>query len=129
MATGLSLSSTSNLTNGQRIMIASAKEAFEPAAPDPDLIENERIPTGVKQWDISTYARLTDAQALTASAAGGTGSYTYSWSVIRPDASTSTSEFSNFSSASSGELSQSCFFTVGYAGHNLVRCLITDVSS
>tara|TARA_R100001594_G_scaffold32400_1_gene60178 strand:- start:3781 stop:4668 length:888 start_codon:yes stop_codon:yes gene_type:complete len=65
MATGLSLSSTSNLTNGQRIVIASAKEAFEPAAPDPDLIENERIPTGVKQWDISTYARLTDAQALT----------------------------------------------------------------
>ena len=65
MATGLSLSSTSNLTNGQRIIIASAKEAFEPAAPDPDLIENERIPTGSKQWDISTYARLTDAQALT----------------------------------------------------------------
>ena len=65
MATGLSLSSTSNLTNGQRIMIASAKEAFEPAAPDPDLIESERIPTGTKQWDISTYARLTDAQALT----------------------------------------------------------------
>ena len=65
MATGISLSSTSGLTNGQRIVIASAKEAFEPAAPDPDLIENERIPTGVKQWDISTYARLTDAQALT----------------------------------------------------------------
>ena len=65
MATGLSLSSTSNLTNGQRIVIASAKEAFEPAAPDPDLIENERIPTGSKQWDISTYARLTEAQALT----------------------------------------------------------------
>ena len=65
MATGLSLSSTSNLTNGQRIMIASAKEAFEPAAPDPDLIESERIPTGVKQWDISTYARISDAQALT----------------------------------------------------------------
>ncbi len=65
MATGISLSGTSNLTNGQRIVIASAKEAFEPAAPDPDLIESERIPTGVKQWDISTYARLTDAQALT----------------------------------------------------------------
>ena len=65
MATGLSLSSTSNSTNGQRIVIASAKEAFEPAAPDPDLIESERIPTGSKQWDISTYARLTDAQALT----------------------------------------------------------------
>jgi hypothetical protein len=29
------------------------------------LIESERIPTGSKQWDISTYARLTDAQALT----------------------------------------------------------------
>ncbi len=65
MATGISLSKTSNLTNGQRIVIASAKEAFEPLAPDPDLIESERIPTGVKQWDISTYARLTDAQALT----------------------------------------------------------------
>ena len=65
MATGISLSSTSNLTNGQRIVIASAKEAFEPAAPDPDLIESERIPTGTKQWDISTYARLTEAQALT----------------------------------------------------------------
>ena len=65
MATGLSLSSTSGLTNGQRIIIASAKEAFEPAAPDPDLIESERIPTGSKQWDVSTYARLTDAQALT----------------------------------------------------------------
>jgi hypothetical protein len=65
MATGLSLSSTSGLTNGQRIIIASAKEAFEPAAPDPDLIESERIPTGSKQWDISTYARLTDASALT----------------------------------------------------------------
>ena len=65
MATGLSLSSTSNLTNGQKIMIASAKEAFEPAAPDPDLIESEKIPTGTKQWDISTYARLSDAQALT----------------------------------------------------------------
>ena len=46
-------------------MIASAKEAFEPAAPDPDLIESERIPTGVKQWDIRTYARISDAQALT----------------------------------------------------------------
>tara|TARA_R100000808_G_scaffold1038_4_gene4925 strand:+ start:4434 stop:5321 length:888 start_codon:yes stop_codon:yes gene_type:complete len=65
MATGLSLSSTSNLTNGQRILIASAKEAYEPAAPDPDLIDSERIPTGTKQWDISTYARLSDATALT----------------------------------------------------------------
>jgi hypothetical protein len=71
----------------------------------------------------------TDAQALTASVAGGTGSYSFSWSVIRPNAVESTSEFSNFSSASNGTLSQSCFFTLGYAGHNLVRCLVTDISS
>ncbi len=65
MATGLSVSSTSNLSNGQRIFIESAKESFEPAAPDPDLIESERIEAGVKQWDISTFARLSQAQALT----------------------------------------------------------------
>ena len=65
MATGLSVSSTSNLTNGQRIFIESAKEAFEPAAPDPDLIDGERIETGVKQWDISTFSRLSQATALT----------------------------------------------------------------
>ena len=65
MATGISVSSTSNLTNGQRIFIESAKEAFDPAAPAPDLIESERIETGVKQWDISTFARLSQATALT----------------------------------------------------------------
>lgn len=65
MATGLSLSSTSNLSTGQKILIASAKLAFEPEAPDPDLIENERIPNGHKQWDILTYARLSSAQILT----------------------------------------------------------------
>jgi hypothetical protein len=65
MATGISVSSTSNLSNGQRIFIESAKEAFEPAAPDPDLIESERIETGVKQWDISTFSRLSQATALT----------------------------------------------------------------
>ena len=65
MATGLSVSSTSNLSNGQRIFIESAKESFEPAAPDPDLIESERIEAGVKQWDISTFARLSQAPALT----------------------------------------------------------------
>ena len=39
--------------------------AFEPAAPDPDLVANERIPQGHKQWDILTYARLATAAALT----------------------------------------------------------------
>lgn len=65
MATGLSISSTSNLSTGQKILVASAKMAFEPAAPDPDLVSNERIPTGHKQWDILTYARFSSANALT----------------------------------------------------------------
>jgi hypothetical protein len=65
VATGLSLSSTSNLSSGQKIVVAGAKVAFEPAAPDPDLVENHRIPQGHKQWDILTYARLTQASALT----------------------------------------------------------------
>jgi len=65
MATGLSVSNTSNLTSGQKILIAAAKLAYEPAAPDPDLIASTRIPTGTKQWDLLTYARLADAAALT----------------------------------------------------------------
>ena len=65
MATGISVSSTSNLSSGQKILVAAAKLAFEPAAPNPDLIMNERIPTGHKQWDVLTYARLSDAAALT----------------------------------------------------------------
>ena len=64
MATGLSISSTSNLSSGQKILVAKAREAFEPAAADPDLVENHRIPQGHKQWDLLTYARLTTAQAL-----------------------------------------------------------------
>ena len=65
MATGLSVSSTSNLSSGQKIVVARAKVAFEPAAPDPDLVENHRLPQGHKQWDILTYARLSQASALT----------------------------------------------------------------
>ena len=65
MATGISISSTSNLSNGQKILVAKARDAFEPAAPDPDLIERERIPQGHKQWTMSRYARLSDASALT----------------------------------------------------------------
>ena len=65
MATGISISSTSNLSNGQKILVAKARDAFEPAAPDPDLIEVERIPEGHKQWTMSRYARLSDASALT----------------------------------------------------------------
>ena len=65
MATGLSISSTSNLSKGQKILVAAAKMAFEAAAPNPDLVMNERIPQGHKQWDVLTYARLSDAAALT----------------------------------------------------------------
>jgi hypothetical protein len=65
MATGISVSSTSNLSSGQKILVEKAIMAFEPAAPDPDLIRSERIPQGHKQWDILTYARFSDANALT----------------------------------------------------------------
>ena len=66
------------------------------------------------------------AQALTASATGGTGSYSFQWSVVKPDATISTSEFSGFST---NPLSQSCFFSASHAGHNLVRCLVTDAGN
>ena len=65
MATGLSISNTSNMTTGQKIVVAAAKMAFEPAAPNPDLVDNHRIPQGHKQWDVLTWARLATASALT----------------------------------------------------------------
>jgi hypothetical protein len=65
MATGLSISSTSNLSSGQKILVEAAMDAFEPAAPNPDLVWNQRIPVGHKQWDLLTYARLANAQSLT----------------------------------------------------------------
>ena len=69
--TGLTLSSTGGtslaggLTHGQKIFVAAARMAFEPAAPDPDLIDSQRMPQGHKQWDVQTVARLTQASALT----------------------------------------------------------------
>ena len=65
MATGITIASTSNLSSGQRIVVANAKVAFEPAAPDPDLISNQRIGQGEKQYDLLTYARLSQSSALT----------------------------------------------------------------
>tara|TARA_Y100000310_G_scaffold193906_1_gene193866 strand:+ start:10427 stop:11308 length:882 start_codon:yes stop_codon:yes gene_type:complete len=65
MAVGISVSNTSNLSSGQRILVNAAKVAFPPAQPDPDLIWNQEIPQGHKQWDILTYARLSQASALT----------------------------------------------------------------
>jgi len=65
MATGLTVSSTSNFSTGQKIAYNAARMAFEPAAPNPDLVENHRIGQGFKQWDILTYARLDSANGLT----------------------------------------------------------------
>ena len=65
MATGITLASTSNLSTTQKAIIAAAKIAHEPAAPDPDLIANETIPQGSKNWNIATYARLSQASQLT----------------------------------------------------------------
>jgi hypothetical protein len=65
LATGISISNTSNLSNGQKILVANAMRSFEPSAPNPDLVMSVRIPQGHKQWDISTYARLSTASALT----------------------------------------------------------------
>jgi hypothetical protein len=65
MATGLTVSNTSALSSGQVIVVKSAKMAFEPAAPDPDLISSDRIGQGEKSWNLLTYARLSDASALT----------------------------------------------------------------
>ena len=65
MATGISLATTSNLTTGQKIMVANARIAYEPAAPDPDLIESIRMPMGHKQWDVLWWNRLAQADALT----------------------------------------------------------------
>jgi len=46
-------------------MYNAARIAYEPAAPNPDLVESHRMPQGHKQWDILTYERLADADALT----------------------------------------------------------------
>jgi hypothetical protein len=65
MSTGLSVASTSNMSSGQRIFVAQAIMANEPAAPGPDLIESETIPQGTKSWDILSYARFSNAGGLT----------------------------------------------------------------
>ena len=64
MATGITFSTTDDLASGQRILITSAKEAFEPDAPDPDLVEVVRQGSGEKQTDVLIYGRLSDATQL-----------------------------------------------------------------
>jgi hypothetical protein len=65
MANGLSLSGTSNLSTGQKILITSAMMAFEPSAPNPDLIMSVNVPQGHKQAEVGTFARLSQASGLT----------------------------------------------------------------
>ena len=65
MATGITVSTTSNLESGQWIQIAAAREAFETASADPELISSESIPAGSKAWEILTYERLGTGSALT----------------------------------------------------------------
>lgn len=65
MPVGISISSTSNLATGQKIAVANAIKAFEPAAPDIHLVENISIPQGHKQWDVLVWARFASADALT----------------------------------------------------------------
>ena len=65
MANGISVSSTSNLSTGQKILVDAAMDAFEPAAPNPSLVKNVDVPQGHKQVEIGTYARLSSASALT----------------------------------------------------------------
>ena len=65
MATGISISTTSSLTSGQKTFVANAMMAFEPAAPDPDLVRSERLPPGHLQWNLLTYERLAQGTQLT----------------------------------------------------------------
>lgn len=72
----------------------------------------------------SGYATTTDLsqQSLTATAAGGVGSYSYAWSCIKPDGSSSTAEFSDAAVSNPN-------FTPASAGLHVVTCTVTDGAS
>lgn len=65
MANGITLATTSNMSTGQKILVSAAMVAHEPAAPDPDLVDEVPLPQGHKQRDLLTYARLATSSALT----------------------------------------------------------------
>lgn len=46
-------------------MMGAAIKAFEPSAPDPELVESINMPQGNKQWDVLVWARFASADALT----------------------------------------------------------------
>lgn len=66
MATGITFSATSgeNLNTTQKTMIAAAKLAFEPAAPEPGLVLVEQLQPGHYQHISAIWARLTQASAV-----------------------------------------------------------------
>jgi len=65
MANGLTLSTTSNLSDGSKELIRNAMIAFEPAAPDPDLWTSDMLVDGHDTRNIQTMARLTQAAPAT----------------------------------------------------------------
>ena len=65
MATGLTLSNSSSLQTTQQRLLAAAVIAFEPAAPDPSMVRQVSLPAGHYTAIVATYARLTQASALT----------------------------------------------------------------
>jgi hypothetical protein len=65
MAEGITLSTTSNLSDGSREMIKQASIAFEPAAPDPDLWTSDTLLDGHDTRNVSTMTRLTQSAAIT----------------------------------------------------------------
>ena len=64
MAVGLTLSTTGNMTVGQKILLGKASQAFEPAAPDPDLVRAETLPQGHRVYNSGIFARLSQASAV-----------------------------------------------------------------
>jgi hypothetical protein len=64
MATGLTISATSNLQTTQQRLLAAAIIAFEPSAPDPSLVRQVPLPAGHFQAIVATYARLSQSTAL-----------------------------------------------------------------
>ena len=64
MATGLTLSSSSSLSDMSKIIIASAIANIEPAGPTNQLVSRYDIPKGAKQVNIPIWGR-NDAAALT----------------------------------------------------------------
>ena len=64
MATGLTLSSSSSLSDMSKIIIASAIANIEPAGPTNQLVSRYDIPKGAKQVNVPVWGR-NDAAALT----------------------------------------------------------------